>query len=254
MANLSLTTSLNIILVNLFLLPLGRCGAANVDNNHHHSASCIQIQMRMFFTKTINESQRICNFFHKNTLAEDGILIVSDAWNISSYIDELMSVINNHCYIKLMNFNSKGVLKVGRDRQMESFGALIIDRSLYKQLRVNSKFRNLVLSFPRRAFVVEVEGNLAKKSTGSKRFDVDFRGMMDDELSICKATASECFGVPIPAKSSLTIAARKFEPFTVADNRLTFNRGTEILLLELIAQKLNIQLNYEDENSSSNGR
>lgn len=207
------------------------------------------------FNNTIDKLQRICNFFRKNTFIEDSVLFVTDESTISPYIDELMRVINYHCYIEMMNFDSEGVLKVGKV-WMETFGAIIFDRSLCKQSKVHSKFRTLIRSNSRRTFVLDLVSNQAGKSKTKNRFDIDLSKNMNDELRICKATTRECFGVPIPAKLSLSLtnAARKFEPFTIADNGSTFNRGIEILLIKSIARKMKIHLNYEDENLSPNGR
>lgn len=212
----------------------------------HSSANCIHVST---IRKTIFEIQRICNLFRTKYRTGDVALFVSESSTISPYIDEFMHVIHCHCYIAATTFDTEGALKVGSGR-IESFGTLIFDRALCKSLKLNSKLGNLIRSNRHRTFVLEFVGNQAGKSKINKRLGIVLNENMDEKLSICNTSIGYCFGVPMLTTSSIIIAARKLEPFTIADNRSTFNRGTEILLIESIARKLKIQLHYEAQNFS----
>lgn len=49
---------------------------------------------------------------------------------------------------------------------------------------------------------------------------------------------------------SFTIILRKFEPYTVINNKSIFSCGTEILLMVSIARKLNVEISFENEKLS----
>lgn len=53
-------------------------------------------------------------------------------------------------------------------------------------------------------------------------------------------------GMDTNSTAAMTVFSRQFEPFTMKGDGATFNDGAEIFLIEAIASKLNIQLQFED--------
>lgn len=88
---------------------------------------------------------------------------------------------------------------------------------------------------------------LLSKFHSESHSNKSLNGNLGHQISICRC---KCFGDPTPPKLSLTIEAVQLEPFTVADNGSSFNRGIEIHLIELIAKKMNIELHYAINHSS----
>lgn len=202
--------------------------------------NCIQIPS----FKTTENGEPICDFLRGNKETRDRVVFVSDESSISRPAVELMRVINELCSFQMMNFDSKTVLKLGM-RWMETIDTLILHPSLCEESIANSKVRELIRLFRGQTFVFVVE-----KLNRSHMIGIDLDGNSSETMRICSST---CSGEPASTKSSLTIAARKFETFTIADNASTINRGIEIMFIESIARKMNIQLDHNIGSSSNKG-
>lgn len=239
----------NIILFTTVILPLleyGECG--NIDSGNNRNVSCIKVPS----FNEIDVYQPFCDNLRKNKASGGKILFVNDGSATSQYSDRLMRIVNEHCFMEMLIFGTRNVPKI-EISLTESVDVTVFDsnlcgksKSIYQIFeKLNSIIGDFLRVFKGEAFVLKVYGGGINKLDRNTSFGIDFPTNMEETLSICEVRGSECYEEETPMTWFLSITVRKFEPFTISDNKTDFNRGIDIILIESIAQKMNIHLKYE---------
>lgn len=210
----------------------------------HHENGCIQVPI---LSKNHTDIQGFCEFLETNKSTGSKVLFISNNSGIIHQTETVLRIVNEHCLLEVYNFNVQNLSRV-ETAWTKSIEILIFDEipfDLSGSIRAFGRCHDNVL-----IYVLKAAGDSTERSNRDKRWDVE----ISNDLWLCDATSNNEFsGSPNPTESPLTISARRLEPFAIADNGSIFNRGIEIMLIEAIAQKLNIQLNYDSEHSSHQG-
>lgn len=182
----------------------------------------------------------ICDSLRKNVMTLNGALFLCDGFIRET--NELMRIINIQCHMGVSCLNYTNIMKY---KKIHHSSALILDRALCEKSPLNSTIRDMIWAFHGRVFMLEI--------VDSRRFETNYMGQFEVHWN-----PYECFAISIydwlGASNSnedlLVVSTRKFEPFTIADNGNDIQRGIDIMLIELITQRMSIELQYSDGNST----
>lgn len=194
-----------------------------------------------------NSVRPMCNLLGQKEISRNRFLFVFNRNATFQPTHGVISTLRNICLMELILFDISELFTV-QEHLVKFIDTIIFDSATYESYKMNLSIYPSIQLFNGRVFTVGVSSNRTNDQTSifkNEKLIMKLNDKLSLDINICEIA---------PITSSLAIEAWKFEPFTISDNGFIFNRGIEIMMIESIVKKLNVEHHYVPANSSPYNR